>query len=101
MLWGWAVDELAQDHIMWQAFGVSKLCKNCHLMACHTPVHHLATDASTVAGSRTLSVFLFVYCDYSIAGGVYCHNMDQVTDMPYMSVNIPHQAVSSVGANNF
>jgi hypothetical protein len=93
---------MAQDRIVWQAFGVSKLCKNCHLMACHTPVHHLATDASTVAGSRILLVFLFVfYCDSGIAGGIYLHNMDQVTDMPYMSVNNPHQAVCSVGANNF
>lgn len=47
-------------------------------MACHTPVHHLAT----AAGSRTLSVFLFVYCDSSIAGGVYRYNMDRVTDVP-------------------
>lgn len=70
-------------------------------MACHSPVHHLATDAGTVAGSRTLSVFLFVYCNSSTAGVVYRYNMDQVTDIPYMSLNIPHQTMCSVGANNF
>lgn len=58
-------------------------------MACHTPVRHSATDAGTVAGSRTLSVFLLVYCDSIITGLVYRYNVDRVTDVPLHVTEYP------------